>query len=238
MCRVSSAAMSGTARRTSSARIVMSPRLPIGRRHHVQDATRRVAPSPTPSSVIRPGPIPAGGAGRGSRPRPSAARASRSGGTCRLNSEPAIIRSTRSTVAASNPSSAISSDGAALVDPPEEQPIEDRVAEPALGLVGLAGPQVGRRCLADDRIGHAQGDRQLPDLALVQVADRIERAGRVAEQRRVADERLGLVAGPDDEPAERHRPVVQHRHPHPRGEVAASQRRSHRRHRTRRATSK
>ena len=112
---------------------------------------------------------------------------------------------------------------APLVDPPEQQPIEHRVAEAALGLVGLARPQVGRRRLADDRVGDADGRGQLADLALVQVADRVERAGAVAEQRRVADQRLGLVAGPDDQPAPRHRVVVQDGHPHAGHEVAAPQ---------------
>ena len=216
MIRVSSAATSGTARRTSSARKRDVAEVPDGRRDDVERPARRHLSAPR---------SPAGAAGRGSPRRSCAARASRSAGTWRLNSAPATIRSTRSTNRPLEADRDHLVDGPPLVDPPEQQPVELRVGEARLGLVGLARPQVGRRRLADDRLGHADRRRQLPDLALVQVADRVERARRVAEQRRVADQRLGLVAGPDDEAPPRDRAVVEHRHPHPRHEVAAPQRR-------------
>ena len=109
------------------------------------------------------------------------------------------------------------------VHEPEEDAVDLGVREPDLGLVGLARPQVRGGCLAEDRVGHADRGGHLPDLALVEVADRVERAGAVAPERGVADEGLGLVAGADHEATPRDRAVVEHHHPGPRHEVAASQ---------------
>src|SRR6185503_16773132 len=89
-------------------------------------------------------------------------------------------------------------DRAAFVDPPEQQSIEGGVIERTLGLIGLARPQVGGWGLADDLVRDTDRRGELPDLALVQVTDRVEGARVVAEHGRVPDERFGLVAGPDD----------------------------------------
>ncbi len=145
------------------------------------------------------------------------------GGTWRLNSEVATIRADAVDHGRIEPHRRQLVVAATLVDHPVEEPVQHGVAEARLGLVGLAGPQVRRRRLADDRLGNADRRRQLAHLALVQVADRVEGAGAVAEERRVADQRLGLVAGPDHEAAPRHGAIVEDEHPGPRHRVPAPQ---------------
>src|SRR5438552_13752534 len=74
------------------------------------------------------------------------------------------------------------------------------VAEPELAFVGLPFPELGGRGFAHDLFGHAEVQRELAQLRLVQVTDRVDPAGHVAELRAVAEEQLGLVARADDNP--------------------------------------
>ncbi len=180
LIRVSSAAMSGTARSVSSARTVTSPRLPIGVATTnsrppagsvtgPDDPTRprsRLgrARSPARVEVVDPG-----------RPRTEL------GDRRDLALELGRRRrrgSPRSTRSAAKPLATSSSGERRLSTSQNSSSVELRVAEPGLALVGLAGPQVGRRRLGDDRVGHADRGRELADLALVQVADRVERRWR------------------------------------------------------------
>src|SRR5829696_7764907 len=160
--RVSSAAISGTLRSVSSARSVTSPRLPIG-----VATTYSVPPAPAPSSANS-----AGGPLRVTDPW---SRSCRSGPAARIQ----VIHSggpwpelgdrrhlALEFRARDHPVHALDRgrleaerghlfERPSLVDAPEQEPIEDGVAEAALGLIGLARPQIGRRRLAHDRIGHS-----------------------------------------------------------------------------------
>src|SRR6185503_10837390 len=215
--RVSSAAISGTARRVSIARRVTSPRFPIG-----------VA---TTYSVPRASGTRSGAAGARAPPRVQVVDAG--GPRSELGDRRHLALELRG---CDEPLDALDERAVeahlrqlvgapAAVDPPVQDAVEQRVAEGAVVLVGLVGPQVGARRLGDDLPGHTDRRRELPNLALVQVADRVEGARVVPEQRRVADQRLGLVAGAHDQPAERRRAVVEDRHAHPGHEVAAAERR-------------
>src|SRR5437870_6203046 len=74
------------------------------------------------------------------------------------------------------------------------------VGEAKLALVGLSLPELRGRRFAHDRLGDADGERELAQLRLVEVADGIDAAGHVAELRAVAEEELGLVARAEDDP--------------------------------------
>ena len=60
---------------------------------------------------------------------------------------------------------------------------------------------------------HAQMGGQLVELRLVEIADRIDRRGHVAELRAVAQEQLALVAGAGHQGAEGGALIVEHGHP-------------------------
>jgi len=78
---------------------------------------------------------------------------------------------------------------APLVDQVVQHRVHGRVAQAELLLVGLSRPEIGARCLVDDPTRQADRARELEDLRLVQVADRIEGERVVAEMRGVAEER-------------------------------------------------
>ena len=111
--------------------------------------------------------------------------------------------------------------GQALVEHEVEHFVGHGVLEAELALRGLAWPEVGRRPLGDDLLGYGEKTRQLPDLLLVKVADRVERARVVAEDRRVAEQDLALVRGAGDERAVLLRQVEEDRHALARHLVAA-----------------
>ena len=139
----------------------------------------------------------------------------------RLKSEPLTMRRTRSTAAAACPASTISRRLPRPSTRRQRMAVELLVREADVALVGLAGPEAGRRGLAADRGRHAEVGREVADLRLVEVADGIDRAGHVAVDRAVADEELGLVARPQDEPALARGIVVEDGHPLPGHLVAA-----------------
>src|SRR4051794_21676596 len=196
--RVSSAAISGTARSVSIARSVTSPRFPIG------VATMYSVPRASGASGTR-----SGAAGARAAPRVQVVDAGRPGPELGDRRHLALELGGRDEALHPLDEGALEAHRDQLVrapppiDPPVQDAVEQRVAEAALFLVGLIGPQVGARRLGDHLLRHTDGGGELPDLALVQVADRVEGGGVVAEERRVADQGLGLVARPDDEPAER-----------------------------------
>src|SRR6185437_5912387 len=161
--RVSSAAINGTARRVSMARRVTSPRFPIG-----------VA---TTYSVPRASGTRSGAAGARASPRVQVVDAGRARPELRDRRHLALELGGGDEPLDAFDERAVEAHldqlvGApAAVDPPVQDPVEQRVAEGALVLVGLVRPQVGARRLGDDLSGNADRRRQLPDLALVQVAD-------------------------------------------------------------------
>ncbi len=106
-----------------------------------------------------------------------------------------------------------------------KEPVDLHVGGPDILLVRLAGPQVGGRGLEDDVAGHAEVQRQPPDLSLVQVPERIDPAGQVTEDRSVPQEQFGLVARAHDQRPLAGRKIVEHRHPLARHLVAAPERR-------------
>src|SRR5829696_5232734 len=161
--------MSGTSRKVSTARSVTSPRFPIG-----VATTNRTPPARPDSdgSPVTPAPNPVAAGDRDSRRLPLELGA---GDEAVDPLHERRIEAELGHLLERPP----------LVDPPEEQPVEDGVAEPALDLVGLTGPQIGGRRLPDDGVRHAERDGQLADLALVQVADGVECARGIPEQRRV-----------------------------------------------------
>src|SRR5437773_4083104 len=87
----------------------------------------------------------------------------------------------------------------ASVDQEVKEPIDVGIEGPDLLLVRLAGPEIGGRDLEDDVAGHAEMQGQPPDLRLVQVSERVDAAGQVAEDRPVPQEELGLVARAHDQ---------------------------------------
>ncbi len=111
----------------------------------------------------------------------------------------------------------------AFVHQQVQQPIDFGVGESQLAFIRLAGPQVGSRRLDPHRLGHGHSGCQLAHLGLVQVAQRVEPAGRIAVECGVAQQNLGLVARTDHQPAKRRRLVVQHDHAHARHDIAAPQ---------------
>ncbi len=90
-------------------------------------------------------------------------------------------------------------------------------------LVGLFGPQVGRGRLVADAERHVEVSRQLPDLGLVQIAERVDRRGQVAVQRAVAEQQLGLVAGAQHERVVLGRAIEQQDHAGPCHHVAQTE---------------
>ena len=89
--------------------------------------------------------------------------------------------------------------GLPLVRQLEEDGVDLGVGDADFSFVGLPGPEAGRGLLLQDPSGNAQVGAQLADLGFVQVSHGIDGAGHVAVDRAVADEELGLVAGPQDE---------------------------------------
>ena len=63
----------------------------------------------------------------------------------------------------------------ASIDEQREDAVDLLVGEAELVLVGLVGPQVGGRALAQDGRGYAEVTRELAYLRLVEVADRVDR---------------------------------------------------------------
>ena len=61
--------------------------------------------------------------------------------------------------------------------------------------------------------GHAQMGRQLVELRLVEIADRIDGRRHVAELRAVAQQQLALIARAGHQGLERRALVVEHGHP-------------------------
>ena len=96
--------------------------------------------------------------------------------------------------------------------------------KPELGLVGLAGPEIGAWMLVDDALRHAQGAGQRPHLRLVEVADGVDGGRHVAVDGAVAEKELCLVAGAQHECAECCRVIVEDRHAFTRHLVAAAHR--------------
>ena len=69
--------------------------------------------------------------------------------------------------------------GLATIDKSQQDSIEGWIVETALGLIRLAGPEVGARRLGDDVLGHTKVRSEQPYLALVEIADLLRvRAGR------------------------------------------------------------
>ena len=200
---------------------VMSPRLPMG-----VATTYRVprpsapAPSATRSSAD-------GGAGRGSRCPAVRGPTLAMGGIWRLNSAPATMPVHALDHRAVEAVRDHLVDGPPPVHEPEQDAVDGRRrrSRPRSRRSGPAtGPREGAlRTMAS---GTPMATDSWRTWVLYRSRDGREGAGAVAEQGRVADERLGLVAGADDQPAPGHRVVVQHHHPGARHEVAAPQRAS------------
>jgi hypothetical protein len=93
-----------------------------------------------------------------------------------------------------------------------EHRIDEGVPEAELLLVGLTLPEVGAGRLVDDRPGQIHAASERKDLGLVEVAEGVERAGHVAEQSAVAEQKLRLVAGADHQRTVRPRHVVEDGH--------------------------
>ena len=68
----------------------------------------------------------------------------------------------------------------ALVYQQIEQLVHILIGKAKFAFIRLAGPQVGGRGFGNDGFGDLQGPGQLAHLGLVQIADRVERAGRIA----------------------------------------------------------
>src|SRR5205823_2296165 len=81
----------------------------------------------------------------------------------------------------------------------QEDSVQVGVRDPQLAFVGLAGPKARGGRLLDDLWRDPEMHGHLPDLSLVQVADREEVCPGIAELRRVSGQDLALVPGPHDD---------------------------------------
>ena len=234
MIRVSSAAISGTARSTSRARSVTSPRLPMGvattysvppgrRRRRRRAASATAAPRhgrPLARRRARPAPRVQVVDARGPRPELRDRRhlalelGARDHPVDALHHRP--VEAQRHDLV----------DRAPLVDPPEQEPVQLRVArsptsvssvwpghrsaDGALRMIASGTPIAADSCrtwlLYRSPMGlNAQAES--PNSVVYPISDSV------------------LLPGPHHEAAPGHRAVVEHRHPHPGHEVAAPQRR-------------
>ena len=102
----------------------------------------------------------------------------------------------------------------------QEDSVQVGIRDPQLAFVGLAGPKARGGRLLDDLRRNPEMHGHLPDLGLVQVADREEVRPGIAELRRVSGQDLALVPGPHDDAVLRVRAVVEDRHPRAGSEIA------------------
>ena len=88
----------------------------------------------------------------------------------------------------------------ATIDHVVQDEIGVGVREAELALVGLSLPELGRRRLSHDRLGDSEVESELAKLRLVEIADRVDAAGHVAELRAVTEQELRLVARSQNDP--------------------------------------